>query len=252
MRFLGWMLCFALSNVYAQEVIENTPLSVEDDGTRQIVERPADGQLKLEPTPAPAPAVTPAATPAPAPVSEDKAVAITFYEERLSRYLQYSFGYLNSRYEKIHTSLDNGSILNSFRFVGDLNQNFQSGFAVEFLSDTSGQTIPDNIRSIQYRLLVDYHAPMIERMVVVDWLLGMALVAGDYGVRRRYLNDQGQEVSVKMKGGTILGLIPSAGVRFYLVDKSSFDLVVEYHQYFGKPQSYIGGLAFAPRLSFEF
>ncbi len=224
---------------------------------------PIDGQLKLD---GPSPSVEKkVSSPAPkdgeiklgdakeAPTYENDVIAITTYDDTFKRYLQFSFGYLNSDYKKIHPSLSKGSSLTSFRFVGDMTTKIQTGFAVEIISDRSNQNIPDNIRSLQYRLFADYHAPLFQKSgVFADWVGSMAFVIGDYGVRRRYLNPQGQELSVKIKEGTLVGLIPGAGIRFYLVGKSSLDLMVEYHLYFGKPQTYIGGVAFNPRLSFEF
>lgn len=348
MKFLGWIICLTISTqAFAQGVtIEPAPLSVEDNGTRKIIERaegetpaavstkdviapppsealaipnddvinppagsvketakksakvkpvpaaktevtpatveivpaaitpvvetkaapvnPADGQLKLDGPGLAAPAgqnksveiriqnnvIVPAAQQAPTNID---ILAIGYVENPLKKYLQFSFGYVNSRYEKIHPSLDNGSTMTSFKFVADINHQWQSGFAVEILADTSGQTVPDNIRVVQYRLFVDRHVPLFYRGALkLDWVGGLAFSAGDFGIRRRYLNGLGQEVSVKLKDGIIVGLIPAAGIRVYLVGRNSFDIMVEYHQYFGNPQKYIGGLAISPRLSFEF
>ena len=206
---------------------------------------PIDGQLKLDDGPA-----TPVNTKA---LDKIDIVTTTYEVNPLQKYLQFSFGYINSRYEKIHPSLDNGSTMTSFRFVADMSQRWQSGFAVEILADTSGQTVPDNIRVVQYRLFVDHHAPLFYKGALrLDWVGGLGFTIGDFGIRRRYLNLQGQEVSVKLKDGIVAGLIPAAGLRIYLAGQNSVDLMVEYHQYFGNPQKYIGGLAISPRLSFEF
>lgn len=229
-----------------------------------IVEKPApavnpiDGQLRLDGPKAPHKKLVEVeiqntvTTPDQAPTNID-IVAIGYVENPLKKYLQFSFGYMNSRYEKIHSSLDNGSTMTSFRFVSDITPKWQTGFAVEILSDTSGQTVPDNIRVVQYRLFADRHAPLFNRGVFkLDWIAGLSFSIGDFGIRRRYLNTQGQEVSVKLKDGIIVGLIPAAGVRIYLIGQNSLDLMVEYHQYFGNPQKYIGGLAISPRISVEF
>jgi hypothetical protein len=213
-----------------------------------IAPNPADGQLKLEKTETAN--VIPQATEAPV---MNATLPVEYYDAFLGKYLQFSFGYINSRYEKIHSTLDNGSMQTAFKFVSDIGPKFQTGFAVEFLSDTSGQTIPDNIRVVQYRLFVDYHKPFIQvQSTRLDWVGGLSFSIGEYGIKRRYRNLQGEEVSVKIKSGTIIGLIPAAGIRIYLVDKNSFDLMVEYHQYFGNPQKYIGGLAISPRVNFQF
>lgn len=311
MKILGWILLssISISSLHAQEVIESTPLSVEDDGARKIIEgqkspvvleapkeiikieaveikpesleavdantkkdvkkaakvvakksAPAepnsvDGQLKLNETKTEEVNIQDKIEDkkiviVPGNLETEK-VTVVFFDQTLGKYIQFSFGYLNSRYEKIHSSLDNGSSLTSFSLVSDMSRQLQFGFSMELLTDTSGQEIPDNIRVVQYRLFANTHAPILGSSRF-DWVAGLAFSIGDFGIRRRYLNLQNEEASVKIKDGTIVGLIPAAGVRIYLVGKNSFDLMVEYHQYFGKPQSYIGGLAIAPRLSFEF
>lgn len=319
MKFLGWILLLSVgSYAFAQGVeIEPAPLSVEDDGTRKIINRkegetapvlsakdviappaaealvipnddvinppegatkpapvvieviptiapvaeqtkpvnPIDGQLKLDGAQvAPATATTPVENkvivPPASNVSDD---LFPDYQSRmLNKYLQFSFGFLNSKYEKIHPSLDNGSTMMSFKFVADIDHRVQMGFGVEVLSDKSGQTVPDSIRVLQYRVFADYHAPLTRGAVRLDWVAGLGISAGDFGIRRRYINGLGQEVSVKLKDGIIVGLIPAAGVRIFLFDQNSFDVMVEYHQYLSTPQKHIGGLAIAPRFSFEF
>lgn len=271
MRNLGWILLLVSAQAFSQQVIMNPPLSIEEEPGRQIIERPTgalvpatinpvDGQLKLEPAPTQAPAKEEI-------VIEDKALDVEVkeaanapapskktqvYQNYLNseKFLQFSFGFLNSQYEKVDPSLNNGSSVTSFRFVSDMNERFQSGFAIEIMSDNSGQTLPDSIRALQYKLFIDYHAPIFPTKI--DYLLGFALSGGDYSIRRLSLNAQNEEVNTILSRGTILGLIPSAGVRIYLVDRNSIDLVVEYHNYFSKPQRYLGGFAFIPRFSFVF
>ena len=306
MKFLLCLLILLVSSqTHAQGVeIEPAPLSVEDDGTRKIINRKEGDTApieRVEDVVAPpaaealvipndevinppvsksevqkiaievAPTVMPAASeeiePAnpldgqlsldgPAVSSHGMVSDDLFFQyepQTLKKYLQYSFGYLNSHYKKIHPSLKNGSTMMSFKFVADMSARLQSGFSVEVLSDKSTQTVPDNIRVLQYRIFVDYHAPLFSKgLLRIDWLGGIGFSVGDFGIRRRYTNSLGQEVSVKLKDGIIAGLVPSTGVRIYLFDKNSFDIIVEYHQYFSTPQRYIGGLAIAPRLSFEF
>jgi hypothetical protein len=293
MKFPRWILFLLISShAFAQGVeIEPAPLSVEDDGTRKIIIRnegesapvekakdviappvaealvipnddvinppegavktqpvnPIDGQLKLEATSATVSEIAPAENN----VSEE--LFSEYQSHILNKYLQLSFGFLNSKYKKIHPSLENGSTMMSFKFVADVSTRVQSGFAVEVLNDKNGQTVPDSIRVLQYRLFFDYHAPLLSKDALkVDWMAGLGLSAGDFGIRRRYTNELGQEVSVKLKDGIIVGLIPTAGVRIYVFDKNSFDIMVEYHQYFSTPQKHIGGLAIAPRFSFEY
>ena len=260
MRHLGWILLFVSVKAFSQQVIEGVPLSIEQEAGRPIVEhsktQPVDGQLKLEPA------------------YENKKDEVTItdkvekksddivplkekertkiYQDYLTsdKFLQFSVGFLNSDYEKIDPSLDNGSTLTSFRFVSDMNRFFQTGFAIEIMSDNSGQTLPDSIRALQYQLFVDYHAPIFAAKI--DYLLGLALSGGDYSVRRLSLNAQDEEVNTKLSRGTIIGIIPSAGLRIYLVDRNSIDVSLEYHQYFSNPQRYLGGFAFIPRFSFAF
>lgn len=246
----------------AQQVIEATPLSVEDDGTRKIIVKTEkvessealstspiapvqmapnsnDGQLKLEEN-------------IEASVVIEKIPATKMIFLPPQRYLQFSFGYLDSKYDKVDPTLDNGSTLNSLNFVADYNQRLQVGMGVEVISDTSGQKIPDNIRALQYRLFVDHHVPMSFAPERFEWLRGLAISIGDYGFKKRYINGLGQEVSQRLNEGFLFGLIPGIGVRIYLVERISLDLLGEYHLYFGKPQTYLGGLAFSPRLNLVF
>ncbi len=249
--------------VEAAPVVQPAPavvdgqLNLDTPKTESPVQAPVaaqkDGQLKLDPAPAKNDEIKiEDKVVVLKPQNEAEVVAIAIYQEKRSRYLQFSMGYLSSDYEAIHRSLDNGSMITSFKFVGDLNNRVQTGFAVEIVADKSGQEIPESIRSLQYRLFADYHAPLWQKSVKIDWVAGLSLAIGDYSIKRRYINGSGQEVSLKLKDGTIVGLIPAAGIRFYLAGQNSFDLMAEYHQYFGKPQSHIGGLAFAPRLNLEF
>lgn len=247
----------------AQQIIESAPLSVEDDGTRKIIVKSVksessealstspiapvqmapysnDGQLKLEDSNKEAAVV----------IEKIPSTAMIFLPPQ--RYLQFSFGFLDSKYDKVDPTLDNGSTLNSLNFVADYNQRLQVGMGVEVISDTSGQKIPDNIRALQYRVFVDRHVPMSFASERFEWLHGLALSIGDYGFKKRYINGLGQEVSQRLSEGFLFGLIPGAGIRIYLVERISLDLLGEYHLYFGKPQTYLGGLAFSPRLNLVF
>ncbi len=275
------VLCFTLLIFYsslllAQESIEIAPLSVEDDGARRIKvnpkssqtetvaqPQPIDGQLKLE---EPANSV---ASPEVEKKLEEKAADVTqkeveivvekksayvYVEEAKRRrvYIQIGFGYVNSQFEKVYYALDNGMTINSLKFVRDLSDHIQTGFGVEFYSDTSGEKLPDNIRSIQYRLSVDYHRELLKKVVKLDAIGGLSMTIGDYGLRRRYINGLGQEVSVKISEGTLIGIIPGLGLRAHFFEANSLDLLAEYHQYLGNPQKYYGGLGGMMRLNFGF
>lgn len=259
-----FLTCFFLfvSIVHAQEeIVIGAPLSVEEEPGRTLKPdqpigtlvpakaniNPVDGQLKLEPVPV---------TKEEEKKTEEKNIEEVVVEQKIYRpfvpqkYIQFAFGYLDSNWEKADPSLDNGSVLTDFKIASDMNRNVQVGFAVEFIQDGSDQNIPDNIRVLQYRLFADAHGPIFEDRL--HWIGGLAVAMGDYSIRKLTLNNQGQEVNTKISEGTMYGLIPSAGIRFYLVDQNSIDLTVEYHQYFSKPQSYIGGFALVPRFSFAF
>lgn len=259
---LGWFaaMLFSLS-VYAQDVVVNPPLSIEPEAGQRIkqdqppvTEPPhavVDGQLKLEDkkaevTPAPAVPVVPVQSDRPAAPQE---ISVSSYQS-LEKYIQFSFGYLDSKWEKIDPSLENGSTTTSFRVAADMSQHNQFGFAIELVSDKSSQSAPENIRAVQYKLFLDHHRPLFAGKL--DGLVGLALSIGDYSLRKLELNGAGQEVYRKIGSGTLYGLVPSAGLRFYLGERNSIDIVLEYHQYLSKPQSHIGGLALAPRFSFVF
>ena len=277
-------LCLLLLSLYtqtafSQESIEIAPLSVEDDGARKIKvnngntsalpPQPIDGQLKLEDDKAEVKKeeVTDVKPAEPAKIEkavdnpkqegeivvEKKLNTIHLIEDNRRRvYIQIGFGYVNSKFDEVYYALDNGMTVNSLKFVRDLNDNIQTGFGVEFYSDTSGEKLPDNIRSIQYRLSVEYHKPLLSKTTRLEALGGLSLSIGDYGLRRRYVNGLGQEVSVKISEGTLIGFIPSAGLRVHFFEANSLDLLTEYHQYLGNPQKYYGGLGGMMRLNFGF
>ena len=346
MKFLGRILFLALylTSVHAQEVIESTPLSVEDDGARKLIENKNSApvikveekeiikidSVELKPeslesvdvatkkevkkTPklalrkSKAPALKTAIAPPSKIMASEPAIIVTpvvvapekinsadgqlkldvqapdlkvkvdeikiedkrideakvvilpeknelkvmdvvSYDNTLKNYLQFSYGYMDSNYEKIDSNLDNGSNIISIAFVSDMTTQLQAGFAMELIADKSGQDIPDNVRSIQYRLFANYHAPIFGG---VDWVAGFSFAVGNYSIEKRYINLAGAEVSQKIKDGSLIGFIPSAGIKFYLVGRTSLDIMAEFHQYFGKTQRYIGGLAVLPRFNFEF
>jgi opacity protein-like surface antigen len=273
MKKLGWLLSVSALSLalHAQDVVINPPLSVDPEDGKSLKEdrpvgtlvpakveiNPVDGQLKLEDKkPEDAKKVVEENKPSPKEeaVKEPEAAVISSpVVERsypIEKYLQFSYGYLDSKWSKADPSLDNGSTLVDFRFVADMNQHNQFGFAIEMIHDNSGQAIPENIRALQYKLFLDYHRTLFTDKL--DWMVGLALSVGDFSIKKLQLNDSGEEVYTKIKSGTMYGIIPSAGLRFYLGDRNSIDIAVEYHQYLSKPQSYIGGFAFVPRFSFVF
>lgn len=257
----AFLVCFLLfvSLVHAQEVIEGAPLSIEDEPTRQLKNdqpigtlvpvsaeiNPVDGQLKFD-DPVHAKKEE---------VKKEEAKKEIVVEQRFQqpfapqKYIQFAFGYLDSKWEKVDPALENGSNINAFRIASDMNKFLQVGFSLELLMDKSSQSIPDNIRVLQYRLFADAHGPIFEDRL--HWLGGLGFALGDYSITKLTYNGS-VDVNTKISEGTIFGLIPMAGLRFYLVGQNSFDLTVEYHQYFSKPQSYIGGFALVPRFSFVF
>lgn len=280
---LGWLLVLCSLSLRAQDVVVNPPLSLEPEDGKQIIKDSApaatpatatatavtsepkkvetnsvvDGQLKLDDKKPESKSEAKSAEVksavmkvVPTPKKEEVKLVEPTLPSSLEKYLQFSFGYLNSKWEKADPSLDNGSTLTDFRVVSDMNQHNQFGFAVEMIHDTTQEAIPENIRALQYKLFLDYHRTIFTDKL--DWMAGIAFSLGDYSIRKLQLNGQGQSVYTKIKSGTMYGVIPSAGLRFYLVDRNSIDISVEYHQYFSKPQQYIGGLAFVPRFSFVF
>ncbi|RPJ72445.1 MAG: hypothetical protein EHM20_13740 [Alphaproteobacteria bacterium] len=244
MKNLGWLLFLITFKISAQAVIINPPLSIEPEDGKSISEEapvaaivpakidPIDGQLKLDIKKS---EEINAENLTVAPITEEVKTVVPTRQYPLSKYLQFSFGYLDSRWDKIDSSLGQGSALTDFRVVSDFNSHCQFGFAIEIIQDTSGETSPQNIRALQYKLFVDHHQALFENKL--HWMAGMALSIGDYSA---------------IKSGTLYGLIPSAGLRFYLGGLNSIDIGVEYHLYLSKPQSYVGGLAVVPRFSFVF
>ncbi|MDD4973749.1 MAG: hypothetical protein PHY93_05330 [Bacteriovorax sp.] len=261
MKILGWLFLLSSISLCAQDVIISPPLSIEPGAEREMVQDhapvgslvpakidPVDGQLKLGEQKSAEKSEVKSEAKSEA-KSEIKLVEPTRYYPS-QKYLQFSFGYLNSKWDRVDSSLDNGSTLTDFRIVSDMNEHNQFGFAIEMIHDTTQEAIPENIRILQYKLFMDYHHTIFADKL--DWMAGLALSIGDYSIRKLSLNGNGEKVYTKLQSGTIYGLIPSAGLRFYLGGRNSIDISVEYHQYLSKPQSYIGGFAFVPRFSFVF
>ena len=167
-------------------------------------------------------------------------------------YIQMGYGHVSSKFGKVYSALDDGMIINSLRFVRDLNDTIQTGFGLEFCSETSGEKLPDNIRSIQYRFSIEYHQKLLRKYSNIQGIGGLSMAVGNYGLRRRYINGLGEEVSVKISEGILVGLIPGLGFRIPFLATNSLDLLLEYHQYLGNPQKYYSGLGLMMRLNFGF
>lgn len=265
MKFISLVILFLGINVKA-EVIMSPPLSVEPSAGRELVQEnaptgtlvpakvdPIDGQLVLgevKKVPVAPVEVAPATTPEVTPATENIEIAPRIIESSkpflFQKYLQFSLGYLDSKWKKIEPGLENGSVVTDFRVVSDMNSHNQLGFAIELIQDTTKEeATPENIRVLQYKIFVDYHRTIFTDKL--DWIAGLALSLGDYSIRKL---DAG--AYYRIKSGTIYGVTPNLGLRFYLGGRNSIDITVEYQQYISKPQSYIGGFALAPRFSFAF
>jgi len=248
MHKLGCFLLLCSSTVLAQDVVVNPPINLEPVAVREI--KQVDSQInlnnqklnenldkKLEIKEAQYAPKSPEVIQLSSPIKNNP----------LQQYLQFSFGYLNSQWRSINSSLDNGSTLTDFRIVSDMNGHNQLGMAIEFIQDTSSATIPENIRALQYKIFLDYHRSLfVEKL---DLVAGLALSVGDFSIRKLSVNGSGQEVYTKLHYGTLYGIIPSLGFRFYFIGSSFIDLTAEYHEYLSRPQRYIGGFAFVPRFS---
>jgi hypothetical protein len=271
MKRLGWLFFLTTFNLSAQSIINNPPLSIDPEtGNRMSTEDTPVGTLvpaKIDEVDGHL--IIGEKKPEQAAVVEKQSVTVKEVKEvkdvkeeatysqtpvrtyfSLEKYIQFSFGYLNSNWKKIDPVLSNGSGLIEFRMVSDVSHYNQFGFAVEMIQDRSKVSVPDNIRALQYKIFMDHHYPFF--VDKLDGLFGLAVSLGDYSIRKSELNGSGESVSTKIKSGTLYGIIPSAGFRYYLGGLNSIDVALEYHCYFSKPQRHINGLALAPRFSFVF
>lgn len=262
MKFWFWSMTILLSFKLNSQVIEPPPLSVEDDGQRAIVTRgardlkieqsstnPEDGQLKLEP----AQKIQDWTSPKKVHEAQlnEKQFIDTLNYFLGKRYLQIGFGFINSRYDKVYSTLDNGSEFMWFGFARDLTLNLQVGTLIQLISDKSPEKTPNNIRAVSANLFLDYHRPVYRDSI--HGLAGLHLSIGDYSTRRLSTNAQGEMISTRLKSGVIIGLLPTLGGRFYFLNQFfALDLLAQYHHYFGKPQTYIGGFSYLTRVSFLF
>ncbi len=178
-----------------------------------------------------------------------KIVEIETNNSSLEKYIQFSYGSLASKWNKIDSTLSNGSNTTEFKLVADMSEHNQFGFSIEMINQKNGEVAPANLRALEYKLFMEHHHALFTNRL--DWLAGFGLSVGDFNVTTKTVVN-GQDTYTKIKSGTILGFIPNTGFRFYLVGRNSLDITVEYHYYFAKPQRYIGGFALAPRFSFVF
>ena len=155
----------------------------------------------------------------------------------LHKYFQVSYAKINSNWKKFDPTFKKESSTTEFKILADMTERAQVGFAVSMIHQKGVEDNPGNIRALYYQLFTDYHRSIYRDRL--DWIIGLGLAIGDYNIPN-------------VKSGSLLGAIPSAGVRFYLFGQNSLDIVTQYHAYFSRPARYMGGFAVAPRFSFVF
>jgi hypothetical protein len=155
----------------------------------------------------------------------------------LHKYFQISYATINSNWKKFDPAFKKGSSTTEFKLLADMTEHSQVGLSVSMIHQKGVEDNPGNIRALYYTLFTDYHRSIFRDRL--DWVAGLALAVGDYNIPN-------------VKSGSLLGAIPSLGIRFYLFGQNSLDMVTEYHAYFSRPARYMGGFAAAPRFNFAF
>jgi hypothetical protein len=155
----------------------------------------------------------------------------------LRKYFQISYARINSNWKKFDPTFKKESSTTEFKLLADMTEHAQFGFSVSMIHQKGVEDNPGNIRALYYKLFTDYHRSIFRDRL--DWIIGLGFAVGEYNIPN-------------VKSGSLLGAIPSAGIRFYLFGQNSVDIVTEYHAYFSRPARYMGGFAIAPRFSFVF
>jgi hypothetical protein len=158
-------------------------------------------------------------------------------DQDLHKYFQVSYAMINSNWKKFDPAFKKESSSTEYKILADMTEHVQFGLSMTLIHQKGVEDNPGNIRALYYKLFTDYHRSIFRDRL--DWIAGLALAVGDYNIPN-------------VKSGSLIGGIPSVGIRFYLFGQNSLDVVTEYHAYFSRPARYMGGFALAPRFSFVF
>lgn len=162
------------------------------------------------------------------------------------KYFQLSYGYLTSNYSQFDSSLKNGSIISSLRFMVDVNKELQFGVGIETIQNKNSDAFLEDLTALQYQLCWDWVKPFKNS----TWagIYGFMIGLGDYSIRKKVILN-GIEYKETLDSGSLVGVIPNFGVRYYFSTSTSLDLLGAYDGYIGPRQKYLGGFSSSLRLS---
>ncbi len=165
------------------------------------------------------------------------------------RYFQLSYGYMNSRWDKLNSNLKKGTRVNSLRIIQNLSPNMQLGLGLDFSHAKEDSFVPENIRVFQFRINTEYVKPISNG---IQFITGLGILVADYNIRKFSSKGAGTITYDTHGNGTAFGLAPEVGIRFYVTKQIAFDLIGDYSYYFSSPQDYMSGAGLHLRASFEF
>lgn len=163
-------------------------------------------------------------------------------------WVQVYFGYLDSGWNTVSNRLKNGSDMTGLRVSKEFLDGWESGLALEFLSERKNKSALESLRVFHSKIFVDYtHSLTDNRRFGV--IFGGALSYGDYRVKR-VIAEAGRNITYENLGdGSLVGLTPSLGLRYRASKFFHLDGVVERPVFFGSVQKNIGGLGYLARFS---
>jgi opacity protein-like surface antigen len=210
-------------------------------------------QNAVAPSPS-APAPGTSAPPAPAPVHAPKSASESYeFVSTLgsSNYAQPKFsilaGYLHSSWDKITPNLKEGSTYLGISLSREITEGFETGLTL--------MTVSENLDSNQNENIFAWHLSFDGKYFFVPGavrpFVGVGLAFGRYRVWPLQSEGSTSITYDKLASGLLVGLIPSAGLRFTLTEHMSFDAGLSYFAYADNPAFRVGGWALGATLSFN-
>lgn len=163
-------------------------------------------------------------------------------------WVQVYFGYLDSGWNTVSNRLKNGSDVTGLRISKEFFDGWESGVALEFISERKNKSSLESMRVFHSKIFVDYTYSLTDNR---RWglIAGGALSFGDYRIKR-VIAEAGRNITYENLGdGSLLGLTPSLGMRYRASKFFHLDGVFERPVFFGSTQKNIGGLSYLARFS---
>jgi hypothetical protein len=153
--------------------------------------------------------------------------------------LKLNFGYVNSKWNKFNNGLKNGSLLFEVAGAREYVPGLEGGIAFGMIQQAANGTSSENIYAYHVNFSARYYL-LSER---VRPYAGLGVAFGAYRVWTLVAETQRAISYTKLGSGTLVGAVPSLGVRLNLTRYTSFDLGVNYFGFLDNPAYRVGGWA---------